>query len=435
MSPSSRLIQNSAEIHTFYQQFFCSVKKMKIGIEWERTGIYTHQHHIPVPYTGNTGYREILMGMVQHYGWEIEDEENGNPFTLLRGETRITIEGDGKPEISGAPLCSLLENEKELREIAQEIHSLAHPLGIHFSPQGISPFFHHDEVPLVPKPRYKIWDTIFPEPERHHWMHRYMKNLSGFHLNVCCSSENDLLQKTECFLRLSPFFCGVFANSPFYEGHVAGVLSARRRAIFTDSFGRESMMKGFFENNFSMERWIEWYLDQDLIIIVRGKKNFLPPRGFSFRKFLQEGFEGENACFDDFDAHVKTCWTDIRFRRGYLEFRALDTVELPDIMGISAFFIGIFTHSNGFSEVQKYTKNLQESDLPALHKNAWENGGKAKWGKLSFFDVIQYFLPMAKEGLRMREKGEEIFLLAVEKIIDEQKTPAERLLEKGIEMV
>jgi len=211
-------ISNIADIHAFYHQFFCPSGKVKIGIEWERTGIYKNNKTIPVPYTGEKGYKKILLGLVEQYGWIIEDENDGNPFTLLRGKTRVTIEGDGKPEISGAPFFSLVETQKELEEIAEEIRSLADPLDIVFSPQGISPMFHHDAVPLVPKPRYQIWDKIFPEPQRHDWMHRYMKNLSGLHINVCCTSEEDLLQKTQCFLRLSPFLCGVFANAPFMEG-------------------------------------------------------------------------------------------------------------------------------------------------------------------------------------------------------------------------
>lgn len=418
-----------SDILKYYHQQFCSPDDIKIGIEWERTGVYYNDFTTPVSYVGDNGYRSIINGLEQQYGWHVEDAVDGNTYTLLRENTRITVEGDGKPEISGAPFLCLLDNKKELESIAAEIESIAKPLGIHFVTQGISPLFHHQDIPLVPKPRYQIWDEIFPEPQWNDWMHRYMKNLSGVHINMGCSSEKDLITKNELFLRLSPVLCGVFANAPFIEGKKGDVLSVRRKSIFTHSFGREEMLIGFFERNFSLERWIDWYLDRDLIIIIRGEKNFLPPRGFTFRAFLERGFEGEKATYDDFDAHIKTCWTDIRFRKGYLEFRALDTLPLPEVMGVTALLKGLLYSSEGNDAIRELTKKWNEKDLLRIHEEAWKYGGNANWEGISFFTIIKELLPVAEKCLQNIRKNEEILLEPVWNIVHTKKTPAEQLID------
>ncbi len=417
----------------FYQQLFAAADNVKIGLEWERFGVFSDSKK-PVGYLGERGYEKIMEGLIKSFQWKVEDEENGHPFTLVRDKTRITTEGDGKPEISGAPFISLFDVEKELQEITKEIDTFSNEMQIQWIPLGLQPYHTTDEIPLAPKNRYQRFLTMFTQNKK--WMSRFMKAVCGLHINIDATSEKDLIKKSQTLFRLSPLLCGVFANSPLEHGKTTGLLSTRRERIFhDDSFGREILpgRNMILSKDFTLEKWIYAFMQSEMIVLSRQKKTIPIPPKTTFLDFLQNGIAREKATFQDLDVHIKTHWVDMRPRMGYIEFRALDSLPLPETMAVSAFLKGILSSEKTMEAVQKVIP-WEEDEFDALHEQAWTNGAKAKYKGENFADILTTLMPLVEEALRkigtknINNKDESTLLSPMREILMTKITPAEQFL-------
>lgn len=424
-------VRSVRELCTYYRERARDVKDIKIGVEWERFGVYKDTLGV-VPYEGERGYLAVLKYLHEKKGWEIEDGDGENIFTLLRGESRTTVEGDGKPEISAAPHASLHDVAAEVRRHAGEIEEISKELGITWIPLGLQPFVGQEDIPLVPKKRYRLWDRIFPT--HHEWMHTYMKALSGIHINFDYTSEAHMMRKAKLLTRLSPIMAAMFANSPFEKGKIAECIGMRRRWIFSGGPGQERAPEGIASDAFSLPKWMSWYVNQRLIIFPFNQ-DIAIPKEWTFRTWMKEGYEGRFPTFADFDQHLKTRWTDIRFRPGYLEYRVIDTLPFSLLMSSAAFVKGLVFDERGCTAVDSLTAGWTEETLRTLHMEGCSAGLRAQVNGVTLQDIAKKLLAVAKKNLRDRqvlnERGEDesVYLAGVEALVKKGLSPAEDLLE------
>lgn len=418
------------KICAYYRERSRKDADRKVGVEWERFGVYKDTL-ANVPYEGNRGYLTILKFLHEKKGWEIEDGDGENIFTLLRGESRTTVEGDGKPEISSAPHASLHSLAAEIRTHAGEIKEISEKLGIAWVPLGLQPFVGEEDIPLVPKKRYRLWDRIFPD--HHEWMHTYMKALSGIHINFDYTSEEHLIRKMKTLYRLSPIMAALFANSPFERGSVAECIGMRRRWIFHGAPGQERLSEGMLGDGFTFPSWVLWYVRQRLIIFPFNQ-DIVVPKGWTFETWMREGYEGRFPTFSDFDQHVKTRWTDFRFRPGYVEYRVIDTLPFPLLMAATAFVKGLTFDPKGCAEVERLTGGWTEETIQTLHHKGCSDGLRSVVGGTTLQTLVLELLAVARENLSRATvlddagNNESIFLKPIERFAEQGITPAEDLL-------
>ena len=97
---------------------------------------------------------------------------------------------------------------------------------------GVRPNERLEEVPLIPKARYKIMRNYMPK--------RGARGLEMMHstctvqANLDYKSEQDMIDKTRLAVKIQPIVAALFANSPFYEGVSNGYESLREH-IWTDT--------------------------------------------------------------------------------------------------------------------------------------------------------------------------------------------------------
>ena len=425
------VVQGISELLEYYRQHAEHIEDLRIGVEWERFGVYTDTLKV-VPYKGNQGYLEILKYLHGEKGWEIEDTEEENIFTLVKGRSRITVEGDGKPEISAAPHASLHDLAAEIINHRDEIEEISRTLGISWIPLGIQPFASVDEISLVPKKRYQLWDRIFKDHRE--WIHVYMKTLAGLHINFGYVNENNLIRKVQMLMRLSPLMAAMFANSPYEAGKKAKCIGTRREKIFTNGPGQEKLMEGILSKDFSMEKWITWYIDQNLIIFPFDQ-DIVVPKGWTFKTWMKQGYKGRFPTFLDFDQHLKTRWTDFRFRPAYLEYRVIDTLPFPLLMAATAFMKGLVFDERGCKAVEDITKTWTDTMIHELHIRGCREGLRTDAHGVTFLDIAKELLCISKRNLKefnfFNDKGEDesIFLGPLERLLEKGFSPAEDLLE------
>jgi glutamate--cysteine ligase len=413
----------------------------RIGAEHEKFG-FRHGSLAPVPYYGPDGIEALLNGL-KRFGWTpiLEAREDGGQTMIglerpndTGGIANISLEPGGQFELSGAPLETIHQICAETGKHLKETKIVADELGLGFLGMGFTPLWTRDEIPVMPKGRYKI-------------MRAYMPKVGGLGLdmmfrtctvqaNLDFSSEEDMVAKFRTSLALQPVATALFANSPFIEGKPTGWLSSRAR-VWTDTDpDRTGMLDFVFKDGFGFESYAKYALDVPMYFVKRDGL-YLDASGKSFRAFMAGELDvlpGEKPTEKDWVDHLSTIFPEVRLKT-YLEMRGADCGPQTSICALPALWTGIFYDADALAAAWDLCKDWTIEERGALRIDAARIGLKAQVAGRSLQDVAKDMVAIARGGLKRRAAfngdmlDETVFLNTLEETADSGLTPADRLLE------
>ena len=132
----------------------------RIGTEHEKFGFRLNDLRPPT-WEGPQGIGVLLEGMTR-FGWQ-RVEEHGKLIALLKDNASVTLEPAGQLELSGAPLETIHETCCEVATHLREVKEVADAIGVGFLGMGFQPKWRRDEMPWMPKGRYKIMREYMPK--------------------------------------------------------------------------------------------------------------------------------------------------------------------------------------------------------------------------------------------------------------------------------
>lgn len=407
-------------------------KELYIGIEWERSAVY-EDSLAPVTYEGDRSYLAILKKLAAEVGWEIMEGHRNKITELKRGDTRVTIEGDGRLELSGSPKENLHDLAREFRIHANEVQEMSDFFKISWLSLGIQPFHSNKEIKMIGKDRYEILHKI----AINEYMDTQMLRTNGLTINFSFTDEENAIRKTQTAFRIIPIIAAIYACSPLVEGKVNELLDYRRLVVQNFAPNRSKHPKNILDKNFSLKDFIDFYLDLDVIIIVRDGKQYHPEKDLTFRQWIEEGYEGFRPTFFDFDQHVKTVWTDIRLRPSYLEYRVPDSVPLRLAMSIPALIKGLVFDSENWEAIEELTGDWGYDTIVNLDRESWKTALQTKAGNRNLLWYAKELINLSSDKLHKfgrtsagDDKDESIFLAPLkEQIYIKEKSPAEEIVE------
>jgi glutamate--cysteine ligase len=402
----------------------------RVGAEHEKF-VFRLGSHEPVPYEPQ-GIQALLMGLTR-YGWD-PVYEGENVIALERGLANVSLEPGGQFELSGAPLETIHDICEETGGHLQEVKTVADELGLGFLGLGFTPIWRRDQVPVMPKGRYKI-------------MREYMPKKGGLGLdmmfrtctvqaNLDFGSEADMVAKFRTSLALQPIVTALFANSPFIEGKPSGLLSTRAN-VWTDTDpDRTGMLDFVFDDGFGFETYARYALDVPMYFVKREGK-YIDVSGRSFRDFMEgklAELPGQRPTLKDWADHTTTLFPEVRLKQ-YLEMRGADSGPWSRLCALPALWMGVLYDAAALEAAWDLCKGWQVEDHERLRADVARRGLKAEVGGRSVQDVSKDLLAIAKQGLRNRNRlsgglvDESGYLSELEHIAETGVTPAERLLE------
>ena len=211
----------------------------RVGAEHEKF-VFRLGTNEPVPYEGPAGIRALLEGM-KRFGWQ-GTYEGETIIGLQRGMANVSLEPGGQFELSGAPLETMHDICTETGEHLIEVKTVADELGLGFLCLGFTPNWRRDQIPVMPKGRYKIMREYMPKVGTLGL--DMMFRTCTVQANLDYGSEADMIAKFRVALALQPIGTALFANSPFVEGKPSGFLS-KRANIWTDTDPNRTGMLDF----------------------------------------------------------------------------------------------------------------------------------------------------------------------------------------------
>ena len=293
----------------------------RIGTEHEKFA-FNPENLMPLPYEGPRGIRAVLEGLTR-FGWE-PVLEKGNPIALTMPDNcSVTLEPGGQLELSGAPLETIHDTCREVSTHLDQVKEVSEELGVAFLGLGYRPRCRIEDVPWMPKGRYKIMREYMPKKGTLGL--DMMVATCTVQVNLDFSSEDMMRRMFRIGLALQPIATALWANSPFKHGKKNGFLSYRSH-IWTDTDpDRCGMLPFVFEDGFGFERYVEYMLDVPMYFVYRDG-NYIDASGQSFRDFMAgklPALPGEVPTLKDWEDHLTTAFPEVRLKH-YLEMRGAD---------------------------------------------------------------------------------------------------------------
>lgn len=404
----------------------------RIGTEHEKFG-YCKDTLRPLPYDGPRSVRAMLEGLADRFGWE-RVREGGNVIGLSKDGANVSLEPGGQLELSGAPLESIHQTCDEVNEHLREVQEVAEGIGAAFIGLGAAPLWRHEDMPRMPKGRYRLMTDYMRQVGTHGLQMMY--RTCTVQVNLDYASEADMVKKLRVALALQPVATALFANSPFFEGRPSGHKSWRSRIWRGLDDARTGMLPFVFEDGMGFERYVDWALDVPMYFVYRDGA-YLDARGQSFRDFMAgrlPALPGEVPTLSDWADHLTTLFPEARVKR-YIEMRGADGGPWNRLCALPAFWVGLLYDQTALDAAWDLVKDFSMEERHALRDGVPRHALKLPFRGASVRELAREALKISAHGLARRAclnaKGadETRFLDPLLEIVESGQTPAERKLE------
>ena len=429
------LIESYGQLAEYLRAGCKPIKDWKIGTEHEKFG-FVNDNFLPLPYDGQCSIKAMLEGLRDKYNWSEILEEN-NIIGLTKDGANVSLEPGGQLELSGAPLDSIHETCDEVNQHLKEVKSIADDLGAGFFGLGAAPEWSHEDMPMMPKGRYKLMTDYMGRVGTHGTQMMY--RTCTVQVNLDFSSEQDMIKKMRVGLALQPIATALFANSPFFEGKLVNHKSWRSRIWRDLDEDRTGMLPFVFEEGFGFEAWTEYVLDVPMYFVYRDGK-YIDALGQSFRDFLDgklPALPGERPKISDWADHLTTVFPEARVKQ-FIEMRGADGGPWRKLCALPAFWVGLMYDQNSLDSAWDICKNWDANTREEMRIAASEEDIAAKTNGLSLLDLARELIDISRAGLKNRARpgngglvpDECHFLNAIEEVIETGKSPACELIDK-----
>jgi glutamate--cysteine ligase len=407
----------------------------RIGTEHEKFG-YARDTLKPLPYEGACSIRAMLEGLRDRFGWA-PVLEAGNIIGLEKGGANVSLEPGGQLELSGAPLETIHQTCDEVNEHLRQVRAVADDIGAGFIGLGAAPIWLHEDMPMMPKGRYRLMTDYM---DRVGTMGKTMMyRTCTVQVNLDFASEADMVKKLRVALALQPVATALFANSPFLDGAPNGHKSWRSRVWRDLDADRTGMLPFVFEEGFGFERYADYALDVPMYFVYRDGQ-YIDARGQSFRDFMAgklPALPGEIPTLSDWADHLTTIFPEARIKK-FIEMRGADGGPWRRLCALPAFWVGLIYDETALDAAWDLVKGWDAETREALRVAASIHGLQARVGSIDMHMLARDVLASAEAGLKARARpgadglihDETHFLAALQDSVETGKVPADELLEK-----
>lgn len=404
--------------------FFSGCKNIKtIGIELEKLAVYKKSLEA-------VKYHDIknLLLKFDSKKWD-KYIENGQFLGLKSSIGAITLEPGSQVEISFNPQKDLHDINKNILNYCDYLKGITKNSQINFLSLGIQPVSTYNEINIIPKERYRKMTDYLPQKGSMPFV--MMRETAGVQVSLDYKNENDAMRKFSLALKLSPIISAFYANSPFRNARLTEYKSFRLKSwLDTDNERCGLVSRKLFENplDFSFEDYAEILLDVPMIFIERNNRTF-EVKNLTFRKFLNNGWQGLYPVIEDWYNHLSLYFPDVRLKN-YIEIRNHDSQKNNLISSVPALWKGLLYNDDAIAKTEKLLENLTFEDFNEIRNNTPFYGMEYTIKNIKIADLIKEIFYTASNSLSLEGNNEHVYLQPAIELLNKNKTPADILIEK-----
>ena len=407
----------------------------RIGTEHEKFG-YDKATLLPLPYEGACSIQAMLTGLRERFGWAPVLEQD-KLIGLERDGANISLEPGGQLELSGAPLETIHQTCDEVNGHLAEVQEIAERIGAGFIGLGAAPIWSQDQMPMMPKGRYRLMTDYMGRVGT--LGTQMMYRTCTVQVNLDFASEADMVQKMRVALSLQPVANALFANSPFLDGKPNGWKSWRAHIWQNLDAARTGMLPFVFRDGFGYDAWVDYVLNVPMYFVYRDGR-YIDALGQSFRDFLDgrlPALPGEVPTLSDWADHMTTVFPEARVKK-YIEMRGADGGPWRRLCALPALWVGLIYDQTALDAAWDLVRGWDDETREAWRREAGIHALDAQVNGTRMQDLARQVLEIAEGGLKNRARAgagglvpdETHFLNALKESVDSGKVPADELLEK-----
>ncbi|MFC3628442.1 glutamate--cysteine ligase [Paracoccus angustae] len=407
----------------------------RIGTEHEKFG-YDKASLMPLPYEGACSIHAMLTGLRERFGWS-PVTEGDKLIGLERDGANVSLEPGGQLELSGAPLETIHQTCDEVNQHLAEVKEVADRIGAGFIGLGAAPIWSQDQMPMMPKGRYRLMTDYMDRVGT--LGKQMMYRTCTVQVNLDFGSEADMVQKMRVALSLQPVANALFANSPFLDGKPNGWKSWRAHIWQNLDAARTGMLPFVFEDGFGYDAWVDYVLDVPMYFVYRDGR-YIDALGQSFRDFLDgrlPALPGEVPTLSDWADHMTTVFPEARVKK-YIEMRGADGGPWRRLCALPALWVGLIYDQTALDAAWDLVKGWNHETREAWRREAGIHALDAQVNGVRMRDLARQVVGIAEQGLKSRARAgaggmvpdETHFLNAIKESLDSGKVPADELLDK-----
>ena len=424
---SSQLIDNNQQLIDFLLRGARPKEEWGVGLETEKLVVDRTTGEA----VGYERIRELLAKLDGIGGWQgVYEQEN---LIGLQGKrSSVTLEPGGQLELSGKFCCDIACSWRDLNRYRQHIVTMGHDLDLVFLGLGVHPFTPLEKIAWLPKPRYEIMGPYMLKTGD--MGQRMMKQTAGTQVNLDFSDEADCVRKLRAAQWLSPICYALFANSAILEDQPSGCLSLRGEIWSRTDPDRCGLIEQLLKANSGLNDFVEYALDVPLYFIQRQQQFIdLTKKRYTFRQFLDNGWNNEQATLEDWNLHLSTLFPEVRLRP-QIEVRSADSLPPRYTAAVAALYKGLLYTEQGLSGVESFFADLSVEDFRTIYQASWRDGLKTRMKDGTLQEVVTELLKIANLSLQEQflngDSGtdESSFLQNLDEIVTTGETLAERVL-------
>jgi glutamate--cysteine ligase len=402
----------------------------RIGVEHEKIAVFADGRA-----PDHATIVRLLEALHGQGGWE-RIEEHGVLIGLEGGRAgNVTLEPGGQLEHSGAPWPSATEAARDNDAHIDAILPIAAELGLTLLGVGFRPFGTLDDVPWMPKGRYRVMRAYLPTRGRH--AHEMMKRTATVQANLDYHDEADAMEKLRLGLGLSSLVNALFAASPLVDGRPSGYQSYRGAVWLDTDPDRCGILPFAFEPGASFRDYTEWALDVPMFFVYRNGEYHALPERMPFRRFVAEGWQGERATMADWELHLSTLFPEVRLRR-YVEVRQADASSRAMVRALPPLWRGILYDEGSRRAAWSLVADWSYDERLALYRETPRAGLRARVRGKLLRDLCRELVSIAKHGLQQLAPAGTIapgvaLLAPLEEIVESGRSVADRIVDAWTE--
>jgi glutamate--cysteine ligase len=420
------------ELEAIFRRAETPESQWRIGTEAEKFGVDATTF-APIDYAGPRGVLRVLEALRASHGWVPQRESADGPIiALTREAASVTLEPGAQLELSGAPAANLHETDAEMRGHLRELSSISAELNLAWLSVGFHPLATQTQLPWVPKKRYGIMREYLPT--RGDGALDMMRRTATVQVNLDFCSESDALDKLRVALRASPIVQAMTANSPFYEGRLAGRCSMRGDVWLRMDPERSGLIPALWgEGQLRYRDYVEWALDAGMFLFKR-EDRIIANTGQSFRSFLRHGYQGHRATSDDWLLHLNTLFPEVRLKKT-IEARCADSLPASLAVSVPALFTGMLYDRRALEAAWELLAPFSYQEVMLARPDLVTHGLRAKLAGQPVQELAERLFEIAAAGLERRARhdargqDERIHLRRLGVLLQSGRTPADVLLD------
>ena len=396
----------------------------RVGTEHELVGVTTAASAAgEAPgYDGPHGIGALFQWFAARSGTPVL--EDGHMIALSRGDAQLTIEPGGQFELAARPVSDDRDFASDLTAYVAELAAASRELGLTWLATGLRPFGTRADIPCMPKQRYDVMRAYMPTVGTRGL--DMMLRTATVQANLDFADEADAAAKLRCLYSVTSILTALWACSPIVDEKISDFQSYRAWIWRDTDNARAGLLPFVFERDDVFRAYTEWALDVPMYFLYRG--GYRPvPAGFTFRRFLHDGFGDEHALRADWALHLSTLFPEGRLKK-FIEVRGCDCGSLGMIAALGPMMRGLLYDPSARAAATALTAGMSFAERQRLADDVPRQGFAARAGKRSLGELAGELVAIARDGLSRVAPAALPLLAPVEDIAATRRTQSDEMV-------